>query len=111
MSDTPPDQDRPDVPDKTAPTAPDSGDEANGVHVDGNVEGDVKVAPPPATSTPEAAPGQPEGDVKPAETSGDGGGDQQASPENQELQETGSAPDRPDDSAVAPPAGGDDSED
>lgn len=66
---------------------------------------ETKLAPPPATSTPEAAPGQPDGDVKPAETSGDGGRDQQASPENQELQTTGRASDRPDDSAVAPPAG------
>lgn len=100
MSDTEPDA-----------TTPDSvPDPAPAVEVDGNVEGDVKIAPPPASSTPEAAPGQPDGDVKPAETSGDGGRDQQASPANQELQESGEADERPDTDAVAAPAGGDDSE-
>lgn len=51
--------------------------------IEGDVEGDVTVAPPPHTSTPPAEDGQPDGDVKPAT---DGDVDPQSSPQNQELQ-------------------------
>lgn len=85
MSDTTPDvppadnPDRPDVPDGPAPTPQDQGTTVE----TGDVSGDVTVAPPPQSQTPEAAPGQPDGDVKPSDT---GQTDDQSSQANQDLQ-------------------------
>lgn len=75
-------------PDDAGATQPGAAPE---VEVDGNVEGDVTVAPPPANATPEAEAGQPEGDVKPKS---EGAADPQSSEANQDLQ-TGGEGDTP----------------